>query len=110
MKYQFKLKKGFTIHIDGIPVKNWSHTKEEIRKAKSLKEGITELVRNKQSTSLKEHIRGIVLDNYGEPVETANKVLELIQSHLIKEIELERIKNDYIELRQDEIINIINNL
>lgn len=76
-------------------------------------------VKTKQSTSLKEYVLRIVLDNYGEPVQTTDKVLELIQSHLVKEIEtLEPDKymkmhdkrlDGYTFAKQD-IITIINNI
>lgn len=85
-------------------------------------EKITRIELNpKQSTSLKEEITKMIFWNREAPINTAERILKLIQSHLVKEIE-EKIdakyddgnekihpEKAYFECKQD-IIKIINNI
>lgn len=38
--------------------------------------------------SIRDEIRGIVLDNHGDPVKTTDQILDLVKKHLVEEVEI----------------------
>jgi hypothetical protein len=108
---------GTGIHTYEEPKQDWNKiiTPEVIKKAA---EGSNEDQRkmvglDKQSTSLKEEIQDILLDyrhDIGTSEEGTDKILKLLQSHLVKEIGEYDIASWNAEDLQQDIIKIINNL